>query len=253
MINLPTKKMDIAPELTHHQQYDLSIRFASDGFSLYVYDEGHHLLSTKKGILPLFSLSSEEIVNSIGSHIETQLQFKNTRLICESNHYCLVPRTLFVAAEHAVYSAFGKSDVQHTYALYNEIPSLEAVNTFRIPVELYNGLATVFGGKIEPEHHLTAFLQRFVAGQTGTKLYAYLRQGMIDVAYIRQSKLYLLNSFAFRSPEDAVFNVLNVLERFEADIRQTPVFIHTVSKQDAIISQLSNYVASCQLLQPDFS
>src|SRR5659263_159805 len=117
----------------YNNQYSLSIRFSSDGFSLLIYDELKRLLTTKKIPADLTSITYEEIIDLLLEDVETILSIKKIQLIYESDTYAFVPASIF-REEHAADFLFFQDKLNKNDKIgYNKLPYWDTVSVFTVP------------------------------------------------------------------------------------------------------------------------
>lgn len=233
--------MEITSEFVHNNQYSLSIRFSSDGFSLCVYDELGHLLSKKNVSLPLFSIKEDAIYESMVHEAETQLEFKNTRLLCESDVYTLIPTVFFQPETASDYLYFEREKGKNESVIINQLPAWESTLIYALPQPLHNALKRVYPN-VAIEHHLASFLSDTVKDRNKSGMNIWMREKMLDVVLITNGKLTLMNSYSYNTPEDFTFFVLNIFEYLSLDTETCKVHIYNAGKDTEIRNLLQKYL-----------
>ncbi|NDP22248.1 MAG: DUF3822 family protein [Paludibacter sp.] len=233
--------MEITSEFIHNNQYSLSIRFSSDGFSLCIYDEVDHLISKKTVSQSLFLLKEKAIYDLIAKEVETQLEFKNIRLICESDIYTLIPNVFFTPEMACDFLYFEREKSKNESELYSQLPVWENTLIYSLPTHLQNAIKRVYPNK-HIEHHLTSFLSKVANDRNASGLKIWTRSKMLDVALITNGKLTLLNSYTYNTPEDYTFFVLNIFEQLSLDIETCKVDIYNLENNSEIKNLLQKYV-----------
>ncbi|HZK68408.1 MAG TPA: DUF3822 family protein, partial [Paludibacter sp.] len=163
-----------------YNQYSLSIRFSSDGFSLSVYDELNKMLSIKKVSALLYSLSEEEIIRMLMHEPELQVNCKNIRLICELDTYAFVPASIFKSDEAELFLFYHDKKEKPEKVLYNELVAWDMVNVFSIPNNLKDALNQLFPD-VMIEHHLSHFLTDKIKLRNETCVQIWVRSKIMDV------------------------------------------------------------------------
>lgn len=233
--------MEITSEFIHNNKYSLSIRFSSDGFSLCVYDELDQLLSKKNVTLPLFSIKEDAIYDSMTHEAETQLEFKSTRLLCESDVYTLIPTVFFQPETASDYLYFEREKGKNESVLFNQLPAWESTLIYSLPQHLHNALKRVYPN-VAIEHHLASFLSDMEKDRNESAMNIWMREKMLDVALITNGKLTLLNSYSYNTPEDFTFFVLNIFEQLSLDTETCKVHIYNAGKDTEIRNLLQKYL-----------
>ena len=225
-------------------KYGLSIRFSSDGFSLSISDEQGMLISSRKIASSVFSLKQDNIVDILSSIEELNIVYNTTRLICEIDTYVIVPDKLFdenhaeefVRAQHPYRKPEGK-------IVWNNLLAWNATIAFALPEELFGVLNGTFP-EIEIEHHLFAFVNDFVALQNNTSIFVVDRNTKLDVIVIKQGNLQLVNTFAYSTKEDFLYQVLNIYTIFALDMEQCPLKIYFEKQKPEFKDLLKKYIGN---------
>lgn len=224
---------------TISNQYSLSIRIGSDGFSLSVIDESNTLLSTKTISVILASLPVEEIANLINK--ETQINYRNIRLVYESDLYAFVPAPVFRSNEAAYYLNFQQTINKNDIVLYNYLPVWDTVNVFAIPKTIQTALSQLFPNTII-EQHLSYFLSTRVKTQHENSIFIWTRPKMMDVIVFKNGKLHLLNSFSYQTAEDFTYHTLNIIDQLSIDTEKCKVRLFNAEKKPELLSTLEKYL-----------
>jgi hypothetical protein len=228
-------------DLTQKNKYSLSIRFSSGGFTLWVYDESNQLLSSKQLTALMFSLSENEIIEMLVGEVETQLNYRSIRLICELDNYVFVPIPIFKPEEAKDYLHFQYNIAKYERVIFDELKAWNTVNVFSIPNTLKNALKHLFPD-LAVEHHLSFFLTDKVISQNGNVLNIWVRPKMMDVVVSIKGNLTLINSYAYQTPEDFTYFTLNIFEQFMLDTETCEVKLFNVEKNSILRKYLQKYV-----------
>ena len=240
--------MEKASDSMHTNQYSLSIRFSSDGFSLSVNDENDALISSKKISASLFSLSEKDISLLLTKETETKLVFRSIRLICNLDNYTFVPEPLFSPAEASDLLYFQKKTEKNEHVLYNNVPSWNMVNIFSIPVELQKAISNIFP-ESAIEHHLSYLVTEQIKTRTGSSLHIFVRSKIMDTVVISKGVLTLVNSFVYTTPEDFTYYTLNLFEQLALDTENCGVYLYSQDKMTEYINNLQKYIKSCESIK----
>lgn len=225
--------------LTQSTAYSLSIRIDSDGFSLSVFDKSDALLTSKRVDAGLSVLTPEQIVDLINT--ETQLNFKNIKVIIESDTYVIIPLDLFNIEEAADYLFLEHKPTKTDSILFNKVPECGIVNVFAIPGKIHDALNHLFPDA-EIEHHLSHFISEDVKFKNENCVYCWARNKKLDVVALKAGKLQLINSFFYQTPEDFLYFTLKVYEKLSIDMHKSPLFLFNAEKKSEIKSLLEKYL-----------
>ena len=232
--------MEPYTDSTISNQYSLSIRISSDGFSLSVVDGSDSLISTK--IIPtiLTSLSAEQITTLINK--ETQINYRNIHLIYESDIYTFVPAPVFRSNEAADYLNFQQNKTtKNDIVLYNYLPVWDTVNVFAIPKAIQAALSQLFPNTII-EQHVSYFLSTKVKTQHENALFIWTRPKTLDIIAFKNGKLYLLNSYLYLTAEDFTYHTLNIIDKLSIDTDKCKVGLFNAEKKPELKKTLEKYL-----------
>jgi hypothetical protein len=219
--------------------YILSIRISSDGFSLSVNEKTGLLLSTKNVAASVFSLSADDLIKILSN--ETQLNYEQIRIICESDTYIFIPTALFKPEEATDYINFQHKIPKNERIIVNKIPTWDTVNIFTLPANLVQAIQHVFP-LLTIQHQMSHLLEDSVKPQPDNVLHIYIRSTMLDVIALKDGKPVLLNSFSYQTTEDFSYHALNVVEQLSLDMDKCKVYLYNVDKKPELAKVLGTYV-----------
>ena len=230
-------------------EYRLSIRLASDGFSLSVLDgAGDAVLMRREVRAALFGMSHEELLALFAQEVEALLAGCADVLLCvEADRYVLVPDALFRPKQLDDYFYFQHEQDGQGLVLFNRVPQWECVNVFAMPAVLYGALSDFFPDAL-PVHHVTDFLA-WLRRVRGSQVALWMRTGCMDVAVVADGRLQLVNRFACQTVEDVVYFTLNCLEQFNLGIEATSITLYQRGKSAECRDLLAQYVERCEVVE----
>lgn len=230
-----------------NNQYSLSIRLNSDGFSLFVYDPSSQLLTTKSVTALLYSLSEEEILNLFRNEAECGLSYKSVRIICELNAYCIVPIPLFKHHEASNLLYFQHKEDKKEQVKYNVLKPWDIVNVFAIPRALMGALTQLFPD-VSVEQHLSWFIADKVQLHTETVMYVFVRGTMMDVVLLENGSIKLVNSFAYQTTEDIAYFILRLYDQLGLDSEHCAVRLYNAEGKTELKKLIRKYVKHCEAI-----
>ena len=236
--------MEQTSTLTSNASYSLSLLIDSEGFSLSVFDKSESMLTSKRVNAGLSDLSLEEVISLIEA--ETQLNFKNINISIESNTYVIIPMDLFRIEEAADFLFLEHKPSKTDSILFNKIPELGIVDVFSIPGKIHEAISQLFPAA-EITHHLSRFISENVRFQPENCVYCYPRNKTVDIVVTKNSKLLLINSFSYQTPEDFLYFTLNVYEKLSMDIHNLPVYLFNPLKKSELETLLAKYLSVSSL------
>ena len=226
-----------------NNQYSLSIRFGSDGFSLLIYNEFKKLLTTKKVTAELVALNYEEIINLLLEDVETILNIKKVRLIYESDHYAFVPSAIFKADEAGSFLFFQEKLNKTDKVVYNKLPNWDVVNVFTVPNVVHEALTHLFP-RLEPEHHLTWFLLEKIKLNDESCVQIWIRPKLMDVLVMNKGNIQLINSYDYQTTEDFTYFTLNIFQQLALNKEEYKTKLYNSENCPELKLQLQKFLKS---------
>ena len=111
--------------------YSLSIRFSSDGFSLYVFDENKVQLSERNVVLETIPETKDGLIDVLSGVDELTLNFSSVRLIFESELYSVIPLAVYCEQDElALFNLHHNGVKSLECILKNELLAWDAVLLF---------------------------------------------------------------------------------------------------------------------------
>lgn len=221
------------------KQYLLSIRLNQEGINLSVFDELNSLLSSKKILKSLFSLSSDEIIKILTP--EMQLNYRTVRLICESEKYTFVPAPIFKPETAADFLYFQFKPEKNDQIIVNPIPQWDTVNVFSVPKTVYTALTYLFPHTVI-EHQLSYLLNEKVKPQSESSVHLAVRSNVMDVTVVINGNLQLINTYSFITPQDFTYHVLNLFDKLPLDTENCHVVLYNADKKPELQKTLELYL-----------
>ena len=228
--------------------YRISIRFGSDGFSLFILDQTGNALVQRRVSELLFQMQKDEIVRLF----ETQsgivaADYNEVQVIVETDFYVFVPAPIFNVQSIDDYFYFQHPKDRQQIVLFNRVENWDAVNVFSIPVQLNEALNELF-----PDSVIKHQLSYFLSEKLGTKedgVYVYARLKTMDIVAVKSKTLTLVNSFAYNTAEDMAFFVLSIFDQLKLDTKTTAVKLY--GKNNSLINyelQITNYGINTEIV-----
>lgn len=196
-----------------NNQYSLSIRIFSDGFSLYVYDEKCQIISHKHEKSG-HTDDLEFIHNMFESNKEIHSDYKNISIICESDYHTLVPEVFFKPENQNDLLKLHHPTLPDSHRIFHaKQEQLQSVLIYSLEEKLLKEIYIHFQ-HITPESHLVYITKKITTEQTD-KCILWISPEKIDCIVYNHHKIQLLNKFSYNSPEDIAYHVLNIYQQLE--------------------------------------
>ncbi len=232
--------MEDTTDLKQKNNYSLSIRFCSNGFSLLVCDESNLLLSSKRVSTSVFSLSEEEIIHLLAQQPETEVDYRNIRLICEMDNYTFIPVPIFKPENAVDFLNLQHKTAKNDRIVFKILETWNTVNVFSMPNTLNMALKQLYP-QLSIEHHLSYLLSyKIKQGESG--IYIWVRPKTMDVVVLKNGNLTLINSYSYQTPEDFTYFTLNIFEQLSLDTETCEVKLFNTEKLSPFRKYIQKYV-----------
>lgn len=197
-----------------NNQYSLSIRILSDGFSLFVYDENYLLISAKH-ITPVHGVDKAESLQEIlVSHKELHLAYKDIVIICESGYHTIVPEIFHKAENEKELLRLQHPSLPDSHQIFHtELPLRQCTMIYGLEQNVIKILQSHFQ-QVNPESHLVSIVKRIIS-EDKNKLTVWVRQKETDCIVYNDHRIVLLNKYAYQQPEDILYHVLNIFQQLD--------------------------------------
>lgn len=231
---------------SYNNHYSLSIRFTSDGFSLYVWDKSHSLISSYNTSINLFDKTETEIFDILSQQQELKLDFVSIRFIVEAPTYSTIPLSMLNAelgtqALKLKYAELAKPDL----VLHNKLLAWDAAIVFSCNAAFYRAIKEVLP-QLEIEHHIYSFMSNNIALGKQTGIFVRFRKDTFDLILIVDGKLTLINSYNAKEPEDFLYYLLQVTETYKLDSKTVEVTIYKAENKAKHIQLINKYLNNCK-------
>jgi len=239
--------MEETSNFQQNNQYSLSIRFSSDGFSLWVDDISGFLISSKTIARPFISLSKNDIVKIIEHEADALLNYQNIRLIYESDFYTFVPSTLFEIGNEIDFMFASNKIDKKDCIISNQISNWETVNIFSLPINLRDAINQLFDN-VNIEHHLGYFLTEKIKLRNESGVNIWVRSKIMDVVVIINGNLHLINSFNYNSTEDFTYFTLNIFDQLSLDTNFCKLKLFNTEGNNEIQNIIQKYIKVVEIV-----
>ena len=234
-------------EIEINNNYSLSIRVSSDGFSLSVLDQAGGVLVVREVSALLFQMQKDEIITLF----ETKMgvvpsDYSEVQLIVETDLYVFVPSPIFKTENIDDYFYFQHPKDKTQIVLFNRILNWDTVNVFSLPLEVNEALNKLF-----PDLAVAHQLSYFLSEKRKTKedgIYIWVRPKVLDVVVLKSGMLSLINSFAYQTAEDFTYYVLNIFDQLKLDTETIAVKLYQRNNSKDFKNMISMYVNRCEIV-----
>lgn len=199
-----------------NNHYSLSIWIYSDGFSLYVYDENNHILSSKHLNITEGADEIEFLQQALASQEEINAEYKEIMVTCESAYHTIIPEIFHTTKKENDFLTLQHPDLPASYQLFHEKDTnLQTVLIYGIDVKIIEAI-----NKYLPTANITSHLvhaTKKVVTEAVEKLTIWVRDKdkEMDCIVYKNNKISLLNKYFYQSSEDIIYHIVNIYQQLE--------------------------------------
>ncbi len=202
--------------------YRLSIRFTTNGFSVYVYDVNDKIVATINQAYQ-YSGDTDSLREAVLSLKPSLPDCQSITLICETGFYTLVPKSFFVS-EHALdFLKLQHPDVPETDQVFSHsFQNHDSVFIFAYDAGIMQTFTDIFPS-LKIEHQLIPFIEQ---AERQDIISIFIREESMDCLLCHQGIIKLLNHFPYQTAEDIVYHVLNIAHHLQYDITEFEIAVY---------------------------
>lgn len=245
--------------LKHSISYSLSIQLGLNGLSFSVFNPyKKFILGLKHHPFEEKALDHDDLTNKVLSYIHQekilQRRFKFVSVMYQSPKNTIIPKHYFkienlkniLEMNHPL----NELDELH----YNELKFIDGYNVFALPNYIGNEFTSRYK-RIHFQHHATCMIKDAIRRDEKlheNALFINVNSGFFDVLVIKDKKVYLYNTFKFRSPDDLVYYVISVFKQIRIVPEHTDVFYSGfISEGSTELYLLRKYLGNIQPCPPN--
>ena len=241
-------------DFTKSEQYTLSIRLSTDGFSFSIYNppEGSDLYFRSYQVNTQQSMAAN-VKAFLAATDEFKYKYKQTNILIHTARYTPVPLVFFEddQSEMIFYQNLPKQN--NEIILCNILGKSNVVVLFSIDKLTHLLLSEHFPdarffSTVSPQIEYLSTLSK----QTGNyKLYANLHSHSMDVLCFNKGCLQLVNTYTINSPEDRCYYLLNIWNRLQYNQENDELhLIGLLDKKSELIAELKKYIRCIFIINP---
>lgn len=236
------------------EQYTLSIRLSTDGFSFSVYNPilDHSFYYMPYKIERSLSMAAN-VKEMLQQNEFLRLPYKRVRIYTAKTNHLPVPFELFDEdqAEGLYYQSYPKEG--NDTVLYNILPKANVAMLYALDKTVYQLLKEQF-----PDARFYAIaspLTEYFTGKSylgnSKKLYAYLQGESLTVLCFDRGRLLLLNTFSCKKADDAIYYLLYVWKQLDYDQNRDELHLAgIIPEKETLLHQLRKYLRQVYVINP---
>ncbi len=252
---MPERAMIETIDYSKSEQYTLSIRLSTDGFSFSIYNPIHDstLSFFEKEIDTSLSLTAN--LKQAFRELEfLNHEYKRVNILVTGKRFTLVPLELFEDDQTEILFHYNHPYRENETIQYNILKTHNLVVIFGIDRSAYSFLNEQypharFYSQVSPLTEYFAVKSRL---GNSKKLYASLRSGAIDLYCYEKGHLLLVNSFECKQTEDRVYYLLYVWKQLEFDQERDELHLTgLLTDKEALVKELRKFILQVFIMNPE--
>lgn len=243
-------RIDKSFNINNLDNYHLSLQLHLKGFSFCLLDRVLNkfiaIANFEFDKINSYPILSQEVEQILNNNEIFQYQFHHVKLLFASPKYTFIPSEFFSKKTAKTFYHFNQQLKPTETLLDNYIYGNSSYVSYTIPNTLYNLFVERFPN-IKIFHHSSPHIEEILLKNKLQKfeqsIHINFYNNFFDIAYLKQDKLQLYNSFVFKTATDFQYFILNVCDQLELSVNEVPVFISgSVNRNDVKIENLKKFI-----------
>jgi hypothetical protein len=236
------------------EQYILSIRLGTDGFSFSVYNpiRNRVVLTQQREMEARLSVTAN-MRKALAELDFLSYTYKQADVLPVSKRFTLMPLELFAEDQAAAYFYYNFSREENETVLYDTLSRNGAVILYALDKSLYDLLREQYP-QIRFQSSVASLAERLaVKSRLGTdkKMYAYVRPGFIEVYVYERGHLMLLNAYDCKNSSDRAYYLLYAWKQLAMDQQADELCIMGGGEdKDQLAGEMRRFIRYVSILNP---
>jgi len=244
-----TEKIDFSKS----EQYTLSIRLSTDGFSFSIYNP----LDNQFYFIPVLINPSLSLAVNVKEMIQRNsalnYSFKRVNLLQVGNRFTLIPNELFEEESGEGFYQYNQQHQDNEKILYNTLYKTDMIVAFSIDKSIYQQFKETF-----PDinfHSQSSLLIEYFSTKSrlgnSKKMYVYISNNSIDIFCYEKGKLLFANSFKCAYTEDRIYYLLYVWKQLNYDQERDEMhLVGFFEDKENLTTKLRKYIRQVFIINP---
>lgn len=250
---MPEKAITHTIDFNKSEQYILSIRLSTDGFSFSVYnpirDSIIHscLKSVKQDISLLANLKDAFKGLDFLSYT-----YKQVNVVVVSRRFTLIPQELFDATQAETYFYYNYAANKNEIVLHNTLSKSGAVVLYGVDKSIYRFLSAQYA---QPEFYasVTTWAESFaVKSRLGSakKMYMCVYPSFMELYAYERGHLMLLNSYDYKTTTDCTYYLLYAWKQLAMNQQVDELCISGVKEESELVEEVRRFIQHISVVNP---
>ncbi|XCF04884.1 DUF3822 family protein [Tamlana crocina] len=241
---VPTNK-----NTTQNNILELSIQISLSGLSFCILNRNIQTVtflktvSFGKQLIPFEAL--DQLKHFFDTESALQHDFNEVRVIHDNNLSTLVPKSLFNEEHLADYLKFNSKILKSDFITFDSIEINRSENVYVPYININNYIYDKFGD-FTFKHVSTVLVEEILKTEKNldtTKAYVNVSSDHFEILIVKNGKLLLYNSFAYRTKEDFIYYILFCLEQLQLSPETTNlIFLGDIDANDDLYVIAYKYI-----------
>ena len=242
-------------DFSKSEQYTLSIRLSTDGFSFSIYNPIHDgsLSFSEKEINP--SLSFTANLKQVFKEIEfLAYPFKRINILVTSKRYVHVPLELFEEEQAELLFYHNHPHRENEIVHYNALQNNNLVIIFGMDKSAYSFLKEQFPDArfYSQASPLSEYFSIKSKLGNSRKMYVSLRPKAMDVFCYERGHLLIANSFECEQIADRIYYLLYIWKQLNFDQERDELHLSgTLENKESFIKELKKFILQVFIMNPE--
>lgn len=219
----------------------LSILLQKDGLSFLVSKNESKVTAA---FLPFESgiALRENLENIYNQNIYLKQAYDSTHLAVLSEKFILVPQAYYhLDSDDEKWLGFNAEITEEDLLIKDVTPSYEIVVISAIEKDFIAFAEGKFNTK-KMVHAGHIFLSQFDAQTEKEQVFLNFHPHTFEIAVIKEQKLFLYNIFDFKTKEDILYHLLNVLKQLNIDTHEVELYYYGLTQDKASLKMIMNFI-----------
>ena len=171
--------------------------------------------------------------------------YRHTRIVFTTPHFTLIPTKFYDENQHAAYFENLTELIGFDQIAVDPIKNIDVQNIYLVDSQLVATAKAIL--PYAQHHHIFTSLilgfQKIAEHRGGYQVFANIRDGYLQVLFYDGRDFIFANSFAFRTPQDVIYFLLNVFEQFKLNPDVIPLSISgSLTEHSDIFKYIYRYI-----------
>jgi Protein of unknown function (DUF3822) len=171
--------------------------------------------------------------------------YRSTKIVFTTPHFTLIPTKFYDENQHAAYFENLTELIGFDQIVVDPIKSIDVQNIYLADSQLIGAAKAVLPNA--QHHHIFTSLilgfQKIAEHRGGHQVFANIRDGQLQILFFDGRDLIFANSFAFRTPQDVIYFLLNTYEQFKLNPDAIPLSISgSLTEHSDIFKYIYRYI-----------